>query len=221
VPIFSDVNVGYPYRWVQQLCKCQMVPLRRQELITDCSDIIKRLTHRMRARIALDRILINLEKCDMPMLADGNEITSILNSSVHRSMSNLTTFRSWREVSFDDIQKYEYMQTFIHENLIDRITTSIYECKFQSLSQDDSNKHILYAHVIIPANYPQARSIALVKLISTMSGNRIIERTRVNNENIKVRHTLVVFIRFASGSIRVFVHNFNVYSFLGKEDLVC
>ena len=84
-----------------------MVPLQRQELVTDCSDIIKRLTQRMRARIALDRILINLEKSEMPLLSEGNETTSILNSSLRRSINNLTTFRSWREISYDDIHKYE------------------------------------------------------------------------------------------------------------------
>ncbi|CAF0815738.1 unnamed protein product [Rotaria sp. Silwood1] len=184
-PIFSDAIGGYPYHWIQQLCKCQMVPLQRQELVTDCSEIIKRLTQRMRARIALDRILINLEKNEMPLLAEGNETTTILNSSLRRSINNLTTLRSWREISFDDINKYEYMQILINENLIDSITTSIYECKFQSLSQDDNNKIVLYAHIFIPANYPQARSIILLKLLLPTNGNKTIERTRANSENIK------------------------------------
>jgi hypothetical protein len=164
-----------------------MVPLQRQELVTDCSDILKRLTQRMRARVALDRILINLEKCEMPLVAEGNETTSILNSSLRRSINNLTTFRSWREITFDDINKYDYMHTIINDNLIDKMTTSIYECKFQSLSQDDTNKITLYAHVFIPANYPQARSFILLKVLSSIGGNKIIERTRANNENIKVR----------------------------------
>ncbi len=185
-PIFSDTNGGYPYHWIQQLCKCQMVPLQRQELVTDCSEIIKRLTQRMRARIALDRILINLEKCEMPLLAEGNETTNILNSSLRRSINNLPILRSWREISFDDINKYEYMQTIINENLVDRITTSIYECKLQSLSHDENNKITLYAHIFIPANYPLGRSIILLKLLSTINGNKTIERTRVNSENIKV-----------------------------------
>jgi hypothetical protein len=166
--------MGYPYHWIQQLCKCQMVTMQRQKLVTDCSDIIKRLTQRMRARIALDRILINLEKSEMPLLSEGNETTNILNSSIRRSMNNLITFRSWREISFDDIQKYEYMQTIINENLIDRLTTSIYECKFQSLSQDENNKMTLYTHVFIPANYPQARSIILLKILSSNNGNKTI-----------------------------------------------
>ncbi|CAF0799736.1 unnamed protein product [Rotaria sordida] len=185
-PIFSDAIGGYPYHWIQQLCKCQMVPLQRQELVTDCSEIIKRLTQRMRARITLDRILINLEKNEMPLLAEGNETTSILNSSLRRSINNLPTLRSWREISFDDSNKYEYIQTLINENLIDRVTTSIYECKFQSLSQDDNNKIILYAHIFIPANYPQARSIILLKLLLSINGNKTIERTRTNSENIKI-----------------------------------
>ncbi|CAF4418084.1 unnamed protein product [Rotaria sp. Silwood2] len=185
-PIFSDAIGGYPYYWIQQLCKCQMVPLQRQELVTDCSEIIKRLTQRMRARIALDRILINLEKNEMPLLAEGNETTSILNSSLRRSINNLTTLRSWREISFEDINKYEYIQILMNENLIDRVTTSIYECKFQSLSQDDNNKTILYAHIFIPANYPQARSIILLKLLLSTNGNKTTERTRANSENIKI-----------------------------------
>jgi hypothetical protein len=164
-----------------------MVPLQRQELVTDCSEIIKRLTQRMRARIALDRILINLEKCEMPLLAEGHETTSILNSSIRRSINNLTTFRSWREISFDDINKFEYIQTIINENLIDRLTISIYECKFQSLSQDDNNKITFYAHNFIPANYPQTRSFILLKILSSTTGNKTIERTRMNIENIKVR----------------------------------
>lgn len=164
-----------------------MVPLQRQEVVTDCSDVIKRLTQRMRARIALDRILINLEKCEMPLLAEGHETTSILNSSLRRSITNLTTFRAWRELSFDDIQKYDHIQALIHENLIDQVTTSIYECKFQSVTHDASNKHNLYAHIFIPANYPQARSIILLKVISAVNGTKIPERTRMNNENIKVR----------------------------------
>ena len=154
---------------------------------TDCSDIIKRLTQRMRARVTLDRILINLEKSEMPLLAEGNETTSILNSSLRRSMINLTSFRSWREVNFEDIQKIDHLQTIIEENLVDPTTSAIYECKLQSLSQDDSNKHTLYAHAIIPANYPQARSIILLKVISTIPGNKTMERTRMNNENIKVK----------------------------------
>ncbi|CAF2813685.1 unnamed protein product [Rotaria sp. Silwood2] len=185
-PIFSDAIGGYPYYWIQQLCKCQMVPLQRQELVTDCSEIIKRLAQRMRARIALDRILINLEKNEMPLLAEGNETTSILNSSLGRSINNLTTLRSWREISFEDINKYEYIQILMNENLIDRVTTSIYECKFQSLSQDDNNKTILYAHIFIPANYPQARSIILLKLLLSTNGNKTTERTRANSENIKI-----------------------------------
>ena len=164
-----------------------MVPLQRQELVTDCSEIIKRLTQRLRARIALDRILTNLEKSEMPLLAEGNEITSILNSTVRRSMNNITTFRSWRELSFDDISKCDYMQTILTENLVDRITTSIYECKFQSLGQDENNKVVLHAHVFIPANYPQARSFILLKLLSSTNGNKTVERTRANSENIKVR----------------------------------
>jgi hypothetical protein len=189
-PVFSDTNAGHPYHWIQQLCKCQMVPLQRQELVTDCSDIIKRLTQRMRARIALDRILINLEKSEMPLLAEGNETTSILNSTIRRSINNLTTFRSWREISFDDINKFDYIQTIINENLIDRLTTSIYECKFQSLTQDENNKIILYAHIFIPANYPQARSFILLKILSSINGNKTIERTRMNSENIKVGYFL-------------------------------
>ncbi|CAF1030629.1 unnamed protein product [Rotaria magnacalcarata] len=185
-PIFSDAIGGYPYHWVQQLCKCQMVPSQRQELVTDCSEIIKRLTQRMRARIALDRILVNLEKHEMPLLAEGNETTSILNSSLRRSITNTTTLRSWREISFDDINKYQPIQTLINENLIDRITTSIYECKFQSLSTDDNNKITLYAHIFMPANYPQARSIVLLKLLLPINGNKINERTRANSENIKI-----------------------------------
>jgi len=118
--------------------------------------------------------------------------TSILNSSLRRSINNLTTFRSWREISFDDINKYEYIQTIINENLIDRITTSIYECKFQSLGQDDNNKIILYAHIFIPANYPQGRSFILLKLLSSINGNKTIERTRVNSENIKIVERLLV-----------------------------
>ena len=163
-----------------------MVPLQRQELVTDCSEIIKRLTQRMRARIALDRIVTNLEKSEMPLLAEGNETTSILNSSIHRSMTNLTTFRSWREISFDEISKWDHIQAILNENLIDRLTTSIYECKFQSITQDENNKTILYANVFIPANYPQARSFILLKLFSSINGNRTIERTRINSENIKV-----------------------------------
>lgn len=186
-PVFSDATGGYPYHWIQQLCKCQMVPLQRQELFTDCSEIIKRLTQRMRARIALDRILLNLEKCEMPLLAEGTETTAILNLSLRRSIANLTTLRAWREVSFDDISKYEHIQVLINENIVNRTTTSIYECKFQSLSPDENNKIILYAHVFIPANYPQARSIILLKLLSSVNGNNTIERTRTNSENIKVR----------------------------------
>ncbi|CAF4381265.1 unnamed protein product [Rotaria socialis] len=186
-PIFSDAIGGYPYHWVQQLCKCQMVPLQRQELVTDCSEIIKRLTQRMRARIALDRILVNLEKHEMPLLAEGNETTSILNSSLRRSITNTTILRSWREISFDDVNKYQQIQTLINENLIDRITTSIYECKFQSLSTDDNNKITLYAHIFMPANYPQARSIVLLKLLLPINGNKTNERTRANSENIKDR----------------------------------
>lgn len=169
-----------------------MVPLRRQELITDCTDVMKRITQRLRARIALDRILLNLEKGEMPFLAEGHETNSILNSSLRRSMSNLSSFRSWREVSYDDIQKHDYMQIMIEENLVDPTTTAIYECRFQSLAQDDSNKHTLYAHVIIPANYPQARSLFLLKVTSTMPGNRTIEKTRLNNENIKVRRLRLI-----------------------------
>ena len=164
-----------------------MVPLQRQELVTDCTDIIKRLTQRMRARIALDRTLTSLEKSEMPLLAEGNETTSILNSTVRRSITNITTFRSWREISFDDISKLDYMQTILNENLVDRLTTSIYECKFQSSTQDDNNKIILYAHIFIPANYPQAKSFILLKLLSSINGNKTIERTRINSENIKVR----------------------------------
>ena len=164
-----------------------MVPLRRQELITDCSDVMKRLTQRFRARLALDRILVTLERGEMPYLAEGNETNSILNSSLRRSMSNLSSFRSWREVSYDDVQKHDAMQLIIEENLIDPMTTAIYECKFQSLTPDDNNKHTLYAHVIIPANYPQARSFVVLKVIATMPGNKTVEKTRLNNENIKVR----------------------------------
>lgn len=162
-----------------------MVPLQRQELVTDCSDIIKRLTQRMRARIALDRILISLEKSEMPLLSEGNETTNILNSTKNRSLNNLAIFRHWREISYDDISKYEYIQTIINENLIDRLTTSIYECKFQSLTHDENSKIVLYAHIFIPANYPQARSFILLKILSTINGNKV-ERTRVNSENIKV-----------------------------------
>ncbi|CAF4312288.1 unnamed protein product [Rotaria sp. Silwood2] len=122
----------------------------------------------------------------MPLLAEGNETTSILNSSLRRSINNLTTLRSWREISFEDINKYEYIQILMNENLIDRVTTSIYECKFQSLSQDDNNKTILYAHIFIPANYPQARSIILLKLLLSTNGNKTTERTRANSENIKI-----------------------------------
>jgi len=175
-----------------------MVPLQRQELVTDCSEIIKRLTQRMRARIALDRILINLEKSEMPLLSEGNETTSILNTTIRRSINNLTTFRSWREISFDDINKFEYIQIIMNENLIDRLTTSIYECKFQSLSQDDNNKITLYAHIFIPANYPQARSFILLKLSSSINGNKTIERTRANSENIKVSHVFIHLLRIRS-----------------------
>ena len=165
-----------------------MIPLQRQELVNDCSEIIKRLTQRMRARIALDCILINLEKCEMPLLAEGYETTNIINTSLYRSITNLTVFRSWHEVSFAEINKHEYIQVMINENLIDRVTTSIYECKLQSLSKDDhnNNKTTLYAYVFIPANYPQARSIILLKLVLFMDGNKTIERTRNNSENIKV-----------------------------------
>ncbi|CAF0775143.1 unnamed protein product [Adineta steineri] len=212
-PIFSDTNGGYPYHWIQQLCKCQMVPLQRQELATDCSEIIKRLTQRMRARIALDRILINLEKSEMPLLAEGHETTHILNSSLRRSINNLPIFRSCREITFDDIHKYEHIQTLINENLIDRITTSIYECKFQSLSQDENNKTMLYAHIFIPPNYPQSRSIILLKLISTINGNKTIERTRINSENIKIFERSLIFdvtypsmISSGSGSVDLSQH---------------
>ena len=71
-----------------------------------------------------------------------------------------------------------HIQIIINENLIDRLTTSIYECKFQSLSQDENNKIVLYAHIFIPANYPQARSFILLKLLSSINGNKTIERTR-------------------------------------------
>ena len=165
-----------------------MVPLQRQELVTDCSEIIKRLTQRMRARIALDRILLHLEKSEMPPLAEGHETTSILNSSIRRSMNNLTTtFRSWRELSYDDISKFDYIQPILNENLIDRTTTSIYECQFQLLTSDEKNKIILHAHIFIPANYPQARSFILLKLLSSSNGNKTFERNRTNSENIKVR----------------------------------
>lgn len=178
-----------------------MVPLQRQELVTDCSEIMKRLTQRMRARITLDRILVSLEKHEMPLLSEGNETTSILNSSLRRSATNLTTLRSWRETSFDDINKCNYMQILINENLIDRVTTSIYECKFQSLTPDDNNKITLYAHVFIPANYPQARSIILLKLLLPVNGNKTTERTRANSENIKVRITFLYFYISHSYSI--------------------
>ena len=35
-PNFSELHVGYPYQWIQQLCKCQIVPLQRQELVVGC-----------------------------------------------------------------------------------------------------------------------------------------------------------------------------------------
>lgn len=187
-PIFSEANLGYPYLWIQQLCKIQMVSFQRHELVCDCTEIMKRLTQRMRARIALDRILYSLEKSEMPLLAEGTETTSILNSSINRSINNLSTFRSWREISFDDIDKFEFVQILLQENLFDRLTTSIYECKFQSLIQDENNKINLYAYVFIPANYPQARSMIFLKLITIIHGNRVIERTRNNNENIKVSY---------------------------------
>jgi hypothetical protein len=126
----------------------------------------------------------------MPLLAEGNETTSILNSSLRRSVN---TFRAWHEISFDDIHKFDYIQTILNENLIDRITTSIYECKFQSLSQDENNKMTLYAHIFIPANYPQAKSFIILKFISTINGNKTIERTRMNSENIRVRFGLTHF----------------------------
>lgn len=164
-----------------------MVPIQRQETISDCSEVMKRLTQRMRSRIALDRILLQLEKCEMPLLAEGQETTSILNSTLKRSISNLTGFRSWREINFDEVHKQDHVQSLIQENLIDRATTSIYECKLQSLTHDDNNKYSLIGHVFIPANYPQARSIILIKFLTTTSTNKILERTRLNNENIKVR----------------------------------
>ena len=164
-----------------------MVSLQRQESVTDCSEIIKRLTQRMRARIALDRILLNLEKSEMPFLAEGHETSSILNSSIRRSMNNLSTFRSWRELTYDDISKFEYIQSILDENLIERTTTSIYECQFQLLSSEEKNKILLYAHIFIPANYPQARSFILLRLLSSINGNKTTERTRSNSENIKVR----------------------------------
>jgi len=188
-PIFSETNLGYPYLWIQQLCKIQMVSFQRHELVCDCTEIMKRLTQRMRARIALDRILCSFEKSEMPLLAEGTETTSILNSSINRSINNLSTFRSWREISFDDIDKFDFVQILLQENLFDRLTTSIYECKFQSLIQDENNKINLYAYVFIPANYPQARSMIFLKLMTIIHGNRVIERTRNNNENIKVSYS--------------------------------
>ncbi|UJR28349.1 hypothetical protein I4U23_009591 [Adineta vaga] len=185
-PIFSEMNIGYPYHWIQQLCKCQMVPLQRQESVVDCSEIIKRLTQRMRARIALDRILINLEKYEMPLLAEGNETTSILNTTIRRSITNLPIFRSFREISFDEINKYDFVQIILNENLLNHLTTSIYECKFQSLTHDENNRNILYAYIFIPANYPQGRSIILMKISSTNHGNKTMEKTRLNCENIKI-----------------------------------
>ena len=164
-----------------------MVPLQRQELVTDCSDIMKRLTQRMRARVALDRILVSLEKCEMPLLAEGNETTSVLNSSLGRSINTLTTLRSWREISFDELHKHDYIQAIVDENLVDRITTSIYECKFQTLTHEENNRVTLYGHVFVPANYPQARSMILLKLVSATGDSKIVERTRANSENIKVR----------------------------------
>lgn len=164
-----------------------MVPLQRQESVTDCSEIIKRLTQRMRARITLDRILLSLEKSEMPHLTEGQESSSILNCSIRRSMNNLSTFRSWRELTYDDISKFEHIQSILNENLIERTTTSIYECQFQLLSADEKNKILLYAHVFVPANYPQARSFVLLRLLSSINANKTIERTRSNSENIKVR----------------------------------
>ncbi|CAF0925106.1 unnamed protein product [Adineta ricciae] len=192
-PNFSELHVGYPYHWIQQLCKCQIVPLQRQELVVDCSEIIKRLTQRMRARIALDRILVNLEKCDMPLLADGNETTNILNSTARRSITTLPIFRSFREISFDDVNKHDFIRVIISENLVNRTTTSIYECKFHSLAQDESSRSVLYAYIFIPANYPQARSIILLKLVSPVNGNKTIEKTRLNNENIKTFERSLMF----------------------------
>ena len=88
---------------------------------------------------------------------------------------------------FSSLNKSDYIQIILNENLIDRITTSIYECNFQSSTQDDINKIILYAHIFIPANYPQTRSFILLKLLSSINGNKTIEKTRANSENIKVR----------------------------------
>ncbi|CAF1101511.1 unnamed protein product [Didymodactylos carnosus] len=161
---FND-ETGLPYRWVQQICKCQIIPLERQELICDCSDIMKRLTQRFRSRIVLDRTLTSLERLEMPLLGEQEAILA-------RQKLNCV-LRSWHEMKYDDIQKLEHVKPFIEEGVINQ-STIYYGCKLQN------DQSWLIATICISPNYPNIKPLIVIKIMWKS------EQTRLNDENIKI-----------------------------------